>query len=577
MPKDISPDLGLRVAIGQYSDAGRKPANQDFHGAVLPEGAALRLKGIALAIADGISSSPVSREAAETAVKSLLTDYYCTSDAWTAKTAASRVIAATNSWLHAQNRRARLDSMDRGQVCTLSALILKHRTAHLFHVGDARIWRLASATLEPLTEDHRVIVSPDESYLGRALGAEPQVEIDYRCLDLNAGDIFLLTTDGVHEHMDPRAAARLLSRAADLDCAAETLAREAYDHGSEDNLTVQVLRVESLPVGDMAMPVDEVVHLPIPPLPDAGTVIDGFHVLRRIHASARSHVFLAEAPDGARVALKIPAVDLRDNEALLRRFPMEEWVARRVASPHIVAAGASPETRTGLYVVTDYVEGRTLRQWMTDRPKPDLDQVRDILGQIVQGLRALHRREMLHQDLRPENVMIDRAGTVKIIDLASARVAGVAEAGPPDEEILGTLQYTAPEYFTGDPVSWRSDLFSLGVIAYEMLTGRLPYGTAVSQVRSRRDASRLLYRPARDETSPVPDWMDEALRRAVHPDPLRRQEALSEFVAELRSPGAGWRAKQHVPLMERDPVRFWQVVSLLLAVLVVLLLARLAA
>jgi serine/threonine protein kinase len=184
---------------------------------------------------------------------------------------------------------------------------------------------------------------------------------------------------------------------------------------------------------------------------------------------------------------------------------------------------------------------------------------------------------MLHQDLRPENVMIDRAGTVKIIDLASARVAGVAEAGPPDEEILGTLQYTAPEYFTGDPVSWRSDLFSLGVIAYEMLTGRLPYGTAVSQVRSRLDASHLLYRPARDETSPVPDWMDEALRRAVHPDPLRRQEALSEFVAELRAPGAGWRAKQHVPLMERDPVRFWQVISLVLAALVVLLLARLAA
>src|SRR5215472_16213723 len=97
----------LRVSIGQHSDKGRKPANQDFHGAMTPGEPALSLKGVALALADGISSSLVARDAAESAVKSFLTDYYDTPDSWSVKTSAQRVIAAANSWLHAQSRRSR--------------------------------------------------------------------------------------------------------------------------------------------------------------------------------------------------------------------------------------------------------------------------------------------------------------------------------------------------------------------------------------------------------------------------------------------------------------------------------------
>lgn len=120
-------------------------------------------------------------------------------------------------------------------------------------------------------------------------------------------------------------------------------------------------------------------------------------------------------------------------------------------------------------------------------------------------------------------------------------------------------------------VSWRSDQFALAVIGYEMLTGRLPYGAQVARVRSRRDQQRLTCRPARDDETGVPDWMDAALRRALHPDPLRRYDALSEFLADLHRPGAGWQAGRHVPLAERNPVRFWQGVSTLLAVLCLVL------
>ena len=122
----------LKISIGQHSDKGRKPANQDFHGAMMPAAPALGLKGIAVALADGISTSEVSRIAAESAVKGFLTDYYCTPDTWSVKTSAQRVIAATNSWLHAQTRRGgHAHDQDKGYVCTLSVLVLKSRTPRI--------------------------------------------------------------------------------------------------------------------------------------------------------------------------------------------------------------------------------------------------------------------------------------------------------------------------------------------------------------------------------------------------------------------------------------------------------------
>src|SRR5437870_10728913 len=123
----------LKISVGQDSDKGRKEINQDFHGVLIPNEPLLSLKGIAIVLADGISSSQVSQVASESAVKGFLTDYYCTSEAWSVKTSAQRVIAATNSWLHAQTRRSpHAYDADRGYVCTLNVVVIKARTAHIF-------------------------------------------------------------------------------------------------------------------------------------------------------------------------------------------------------------------------------------------------------------------------------------------------------------------------------------------------------------------------------------------------------------------------------------------------------------
>lgn len=229
---------------------------------------------------------------------------------------------------------------------------------------------------------------------------------------------------------------------------------------------------------------------------------------------------------------------MRENRAHLQQMMMEEWVAQRISNPHVLRARPPAQARTAIYSVMEYVEGQSLRQWMHDNPVPSLAQVRDIVGQIAAGLRAFHRRDMVHQDLRPENVMLDGDGTVRLIDFGAVRVAGVMELSAPgrSEDILGTVQYTAPEYFLGEIGTPASDQFSLAVIAYEMLTGRLPYGIAVSSARSITAQRKIRYTPARNDTRHVPGWMDETLSRALAVEPGRRYPALSEFVTDLSRP-----------------------------------------
>ena len=569
----------LKVSVGQHTDRGVKETNQDFHGVTIPNEPQLSSKGIAIALADGISSSAVSHIASESAVSGFFCDYYCTSDAWSVKTSAQRVLMATNSWLHAQGQQSpeRFDP-DRGYVCTFSAMVIKSATAHLFHVGDSRIYRVQGVALEQLTNDHRLWVSDDVSYLSRALGIHRQLDLDYRAESVEVGDTFILSTDGVHEHISAASMiAAIADHPQDLDAAARAIIAQALQQGSEDNLTVQILRIDALPLQQPDELLQQLTELPFPPILQARTAFDSYTIVREVHASSRSHVYLATDDDSQTpVIIKTPSIDLQHDVPYLERFLMEEWIARRIDSAHVARPYLQTRKRRYLYSVSEYIEGQTLAQWMIDHPQPELETVRGIIEQIAKGLRAFHRLEMLHQDLRPTNVMIDTSGTVKIIDFGSTRVAGIMDVASPIErsELLGTAQYTAPEYFLGESGSARSDQFSLAVITYQMLTGALPYGTQVARCRTRAALNKLSYKPIREHDRGVPAWIDDVLRKALHPDPYKRYDDLSEFIFEMRQPNQAFLNKARPPLMERNPVLFWQGVSLALAITVIVLLVR---
>ena len=560
----------LTVSIGAYSSSGRKGINQDFHGALIPTGALLTSKGVAVAIADGISSSDVSHIASQSAVKAFLTDYYCTPESWPVKTSVQRVIAATNSWLHAQTRRGRHPyDRDKGYVCTIAVMVLKSRIAHIFHAGDSLVHRLNGQSLEQLTTGHRLVISSAESYLSRALGMDTQIELDYLTVPARAGDIFMLTTDGVHEYVTARFAAQTIAASMDLDAAAAAIGAEALARGSPDNLTVQIVRIDQLPEGEAEDISGLAAELPPPPLPEPHARFDGYLIQRELHGSSRSHIYLAtDLDDGSPAVLKLPSIDQRGDPAYLQRFLMEEWIARRIDSAHVLRPRAPSRNRTYLYTVMEFVEGITLAQWMIDNPRPDLETVRGLVEQIARGLRAFHRKEMLHLDLRPENIMIDKTGTVKIIDFGSTHLAGAMEGARP-APILGTLQYTAPEIVLGFPPSPGSDLFGLGVLTYQMLTGRLPHGAAAVRAREKAQFRKLRYVPV---DPPVPAWINHVLAKAVAIDPSERYGELSEFTYDLRHPGA---ATGPPPLIARNPLVFWQTVTGVLVCVVLYLLGRL--
>ena len=569
----------MKVSIGQYSDKGRKETNQDFHGAYIPLEPQLSAKGVAIALADGISSSTVSHIASEAAIKGFLEDYFCTSETWSVKKSAQRVLTAANSWLHAQTRHSqhRYDE-GRGYVCTLSALVVKSATAHIFHVGDSRVYRVRGAVLEPLTTDHRLRVSEDTAYLARAMGMSAQLEIDYQAVPVEQGDLFLLATDGVYEYMNAGFATRTIGEhATNLDAAAKSIADEAYRRGSTDNLTVQIVRVDELSARASDEIHQQLTELPLPPLLEPRMHFDGYTVIREVHASSRSHVYLAVDDDsGEQVIIKTPSIDLRGDTAYLERFLTEEWIARRINSAHVLKPCSQTRKRNFLYIATEFIEGQTLTQWMIDHPKPELETVRGIVEQIARGLQAFHRLEMLHQDLRPENIMIDTTGTVKIIDFGSTRVAGLMEIASPVERqtLLGTAQYTAPEYFLGDTATARADVFSLGVMAYQMLTGKLPYGAEVAKTRTRAAQKKLYYQSALDEHRALPAWVDAALRKAVNVNPFRRYEELSEFMVDLRHPSKTLMNEKNPPLLQRNPLLFWQALSFCLVIIIAILLWR---
>ena len=566
----------LKVSIGQYSTAGIKQQNQDFHGVYLPEGHVLKQKGIACVIADGIGSSNVSHLAAETAVGSFLSDYYSTSDAWSTQTSAERVIRATNSWLYAQTQQSqgRFDK-DRGYVCTLSALILKQQQAHIFHVGDSRIYRIRDHEIELLTHDHRVWLSSREHYLSRALGADYRIEIDYRNIELKEKDIFLLMTDGVYEFVTDQQLLDLTLIDADLNQLAKAFVEKALEQGSDDNLSLQVIRVEQLPeLNQFHIQQDYV----FPQQLSKGEVFEGYVIDKILHQNHRSCLYLAHDTQQQPLVIKTLGVDLQQDKNAVEQFQLEDWVSKRLKHDNLMQCYPHNTEKKYLFQCYEYLQGETLAQWLHRQEKPlKLDDILPILQQTALALNAMHRLEMLHQDIRPKNIIVlntESAMKIKLIDYGSTAVRGLVEINPKNaNRALGTLAFMAPEYFIDHSPSVHSDQFSLAVMAYYLLTKQLPYGTDLARCNSLKQLKKVQYHSIRKYRPDLPIWLDKILGQALSIEPTHRFEALSELIHNLTHPSKELLNSKPPAIIERDPLRFWQMSCAVLGLLFLLSIA----
>jgi len=558
----------LRVSIGYASDKGVKADNEDFFGSLIPEGSQLVYKGIAIAIADGMSGSDAGKQASHCCVVSFLNDYYSTPDSWSVKQAGQKILSATNSWLYSQGQ-VRYESA-KGMVSTLSIIVLKSTTAHIFHIGDSRIYRLRKGNFEQLTRDHRIWTSHDKNYLNRAMGIEPRLEVDYKSLPLEKGDLFLMTTDGVHDFIDEKSLKKLLHGGEDLTKIANAILQQAIANHSDDNITCQAIRIDELPLAKEDEVIRRHTDLSFPPPLEPGMVLDGYRIEAELHASKRTQIYRAfDTSTNTQVILKTPSILYNDDTYYIEHFLHEEWAGKRINHEHVLKILGTDREKTCIYYVTEFLGGATLREWMTANPKPDIKAVRNIVDQLAKALRAFHRMEMLHQDLKPENIMFDNNGKVKIIDFGSVKIAGIAEITPLDhggvDNVLGTLNYTAPEYHLGQRGTVKSDQFSLGVITYEMINGALPFGQDMPEKPNKMKLAKLFYVPSFHCNAMVPIWIDGALKKATSINPELRYDDLSEFLHDLSTPNPKFlTAEERIPLIDRNPLVFWKSLTILM-------------
>jgi hypothetical protein len=307
------------------------------------------------------------------------------------KTSALKVLAASNAWLYAQTQNSpyRLDK-DKGYICTFSAVVFKSNTAYVFHCGDTRVYRVLGDSLELLTQDHRRVVSEDVSYLSRALGMQSRLEMDHLELPIEPGDTYVLATDGVYEYVSDKAIAHAINtHEGDLDALAAQLLDEALKANSPDNLTLQIVRIEEVPDKQRDEVRQLLENLSPPPILSPRQNFEGYTIIRELHISSRSHVFLAaDTLSGEHVVIKTPAAETRDNREHLETMLLEDWIGRRIDSVNVLRSIAPHSSQRYIYTVTEFVDGKSLFQWMLDNPTPAINEVRGIVEQIANGLRA---------------------------------------------------------------------------------------------------------------------------------------------------------------------------------------------
>nr|MCS5586671.1 bifunctional protein-serine/threonine kinase/phosphatase [Gammaproteobacteria bacterium] len=500
----------LKVNINLNSQAGVKPENQDACAYHTPGSPSLENKGVVSVMADGVSACEKAKEASNTCVQGFLSDYYSTPDSWSTENSAIKVISALNNWLYSQSMRVgEVSSM----LSTLSVLVIKSNTAHLFHVGDSRIFRLREGVLTQLTKDHVLSVNKEKTYLARAIGFDLKVTVDYQTFDLKKDDQFLLTTDGVHDYLSHSLLEILMNKG----ISADDLVEKSISAGSQDNASAMICHIKQLPEKNIDEAFDELTQRPVPPDLEKGMKINGLEIESLITSSAKIQLYLAkDIQTSQSVVLKTPSINFEDDPQYLKHFMYEEWVGQRIQSPNVVKIHKSSVDSKFLAYAMEYIKGQTLRQWIDDNPNPEMSIVLSIVKQIIQGIRAFHRQEMLHCDLKPENIMIDEMGQVKLIDFGSARIAGVSELVSPINAVgnQGTQGYTAPEVILNEKVSQASDQFSLGAVVYEMLASCLPYEDKLDKNLTTKKLSKLSYESVLKHDPHVPIWVDGAIHKA---------------------------------------------------------------
>ena len=542
---------------------GQDHINEDYVGVMLGDLAERAARGSVIALADGVSGSKGGRVAAELSVRTFIDAYYGLADTLQPGVAAARALEAIHGWLH---QIGRVDPALKQMSASFAALIVRRATAYLVAAGDVRLYLLRDGQLIQVGDDDVVPVAFG-SYVAHAVGMLPALVTRIETLELREGDRLLMCSDGLYRRVPMRELQTVLAaRGSALDTA-RRLGALAVTRGSHDDVTSAVLDVGALPSLDVGYLERVVGVLPIPAVPDAGDVVDGYLLTSVLNDGVYSRIFAGYdlADPNTQLALKFPKPRVGEDENVRQSIVRERWLAGKIDDEGVLAPmPVDADRQTRLYVVMPLGAGITLEKLLAAPQPISLPRALGIAQQLGRSIAALNRRNIFHRDIKPENVLVMRGDSTRLLDLGFGYMPGMQLPGP--DVAPGSPAYMAPELMKGAQGDARSEVFAFGVTLYRLFSGgKLPYGFngRVPLYQYRLDA---------------PQWLDLVLEKALQPDPARRYQDVLEVCADLERFSSGRDALAPIrrkPLLESDPVLFWQgVVVVLLALLLWSLMRR---
>src|SRR5208283_5590566 len=268
-----------------------------------------------------------------------------------------------------------------------------------------------------------------------------------------------------------------------------------------------------------------------------GNLLAGrYEIMERLGGGGMGTVYKAKDREVDRlVALKVIRAELAGDADILSRFKQELILARKVTHKNVIRIFDLGRAGGVRFITMEYIEGQDLRSLVKKEGKPSPQRCVEIIQQVCLALDAAHAEKVVHRDLKPQNIMLDAQGKVYVMDFGIARSVG-SEGLTMTGAVVGTPEYMSPEQVKGDEIDGRADIFTLGIIFYELLTGKMPFrAETVQRSMYKRTVERAIS-PAAEDPS-VPAFLSEVVSKCLEIDPAKRYQTANDLWADLES----WR------------------------------------
>ncbi len=538
----------MQIGYGFYSTEGPvRPHNEDSVGFWEPtDPSDWRARGALMVLADGIGGQDRGEVASKLASEMAIKSFTEAEEGVSPNQLIFRLFTASNLAVYDRNLS---DRHAGGKMATTM-------TACLFRPNDHSY---AGVQLKlGLVNVQEAASSEFRSVLTRSVGQEPTIRVDVHVAQVRPGDVIVQCCDGVWSKITEGEILSVASKMPPTE-AAQELVRLAEKRNADDNLTVQIVRVEGierlsyyrgLPTYQKETPAIMGTEL------EVGQVLDGrYRVTDLISRSGMASIFKAvDVTNESVVALKVPFMQFESDPGFYSRFQREQEIGRALQHPYILRLLDSPDQKKSRpYLVMEFLEGQTLGHLMQRiHPMPEHDAIR-LVSRICEALHYMHEHDVVHRDLKPDNIMICNDGSIRIMDFGIAKFEGQRRLTFGGfTPAMGTPDYMAPEQVRGKRGDRRTDIYSLGAILYEMVTGQTPFQgeNPFIIMNSRLSGDPIAPREVSEAISPQ---VEEIILHAMARLPQDRYPDALSMKAELDSPEKVQLTGRATRLVRPDP------------------------